>query len=1001
VKHRSACAATLTLALALAAPRAAHAVGDPDLAWATIETDHFRIHHPTTLTPIAERVANVCESVEERLTLALGYAPTSKTEVVITDDTDSANGSATALPFNTVRLYATAPEDLSPLGDYDDWLLTLITHEQTHILHIDNISGVPAIINAILGKSFAPNQVQPRWFIEGLATLHESRYSSGGRLRSALWDMYLRADVLGDRIATLDQMSNSPMRWPQGNVWYLYGSRFLGWITDVYGPSALRAVSADYGSMPIPWGLNRSIRRATGRTYEELYDGFVDHLHLRYAQQVKDIEGRGLREGKQLTHHGRNVLYPRFVPRIARDGDDDEIVYYRDDLNAREGIYRVKLGSDHASLADKPKLFARTRGPSASTFSPKGEFLFASTTPHKIVYSRDDLYRLPRGTFATTGYESDRERLTKGKRATAPDVSADGRHITFTTNTKGTTYLEIADIDPEGHVQNQRDLVPSARFEQAYTPRFSPDGKHIAYSAWTAGGYRDVRIVDVATGAFEQITRDRALDANPVFSPDGQTLYFSSDRSGVPNIYAYDRDKRTIKQVTNVRIGAMQPAISPDGKTLVYVGYTSLGYDLFAMPIDPARFLEAPPPPADRPDPEPAPVHTKFVHKPYSPLRTLAPRAYSVNFAPGNYSQNALTVSAEGADVAGFHLFNATLTADFGAPAPRFDLAYSYRRLPVDLNMRAYYAVVPRTGYRVGDVDVPYNERGVGISSGITYLIPGEFTNQSLSLSYSMTSFRGDLPVPVSAIDPYATRTRLPAQGLIGTVRSSWGFSNVEGSLDASGSIRGYSLRLSVEYAGRPTGSDFTLHTFEGQVAGYIPMPWPGQHTVAIRVAGGSAGGTYPRDGYYFVGGYDNERASIVDQVQTGIYDGAFVLRGYQPGKIGGRSYVLQNIEYRFPILKPDRGLSTLPLYLRRLDGNLFVDYGGAFDKLDLANLQVFSKGAIINSPDLHTSIGAELWLGLTLGYYINAQFRLGYALGLSGKAIPGGQAYFVASSAF
>lgn len=993
--------ASLALTAMLACSSVASAVGDPGLKWETVETTHFRVHYPNTLTPLADRVARLAESTHARLTPLLGYAPPSMIEIVLTDDTDSANGSATALPFNTVRLYATAPEDLSTLGDYDDWLLTLIVHEQTHILHIDNISGVPAIVNAILGKTYAPNQIQPRWLIEGLAVVEESHNTSGGRLRSAVWDMFLRADVLEDNIAGLDQMSASPLRWPQGNLWYLYGSRFLGFIVDVYGPNTMRAVSADYGAALVPWGINRSIRRATGHTYEELYEGFKDNLRLRYGAQVKAIEARGLREGKRLTTHGRNVLYPHFVPRNARKGDAQEIIYYRDDFTAREGLYRLTLGKTNDTPADKPKLWARTRGTSTASFSPRGELVFGSSTPWKIVYNRGDLFRIGPNLEATRGDEPWRERLTTGMRATAPDVSPDGRQITFVVNTKGTTFLQIADIDAEGHVQNRRDLVPSARFEQAYTPRFSPDGRFVAYSAWTAGGYRDVRVVDVATGAFENITHDRAIDAGPTWSPDGKRLYFSSDRSGVPNIYAYDREHRTLGQVTNVRTGAMQPAVSEDEKTLVYVGYTSKGFDLFAMPLEPSSFLEAPKAPADRPDPPAEPDNIPLTRKPYEAIKTLAPRSYSLSYGPGNYSQNALTVSAFGADVAGFHQVAASMTADFAAPSPRVDLSYSYGRLPVNLDMRFYYAVAPRTGFRIGDQNLNYDERGVGFSSGVSYFIPGEFTDQNVRLSYSATSFRGDLRIKPSDLDPWATRTRLPPKGILSAVRASYGFGNVEGSLDAAGSIRGYTMRLGVEYADKPTGSDYSLATFEGNVAAYIPMPYRGFHTLALRVAGGVASGTYPRDGYYFVGGYDLDNYNIVDTVSTGIYDGSFVLRGYKPGSLSGRAYVLQNIEYRFPIVKPDRGLSTLPLYLRRLDGNLFVDYGGAFDNLDLDAIKLFTNRSIIDSPDLHTSIGAELWIGLTLGYYINPQLRLGYAYGLSRLAIPGGQFYFIGSTAF
>ena len=193
---------------------------------------------------------------------------------------------------------------MSPLGDYDNWINELVTHEYTHILQIDNTSGLPAIGNAILGKTFAPNQAQPRWILEGLAVVMESAHTSGGRLRSTQFDMYLRADVLEHKLARLDQISNPARRWPSGNLWYLYGAKFIGFIVDTYGPQTYAAVAADYGATIIPWGINRSIRRVTGRTYEELYAGWQADLERRYAAQSKRRACAGLREGRQLTHRG-------------------------------------------------------------------------------------------------------------------------------------------------------------------------------------------------------------------------------------------------------------------------------------------------------------------------------------------------------------------------------------------------------------------------------------------------------------------------------------------------------------------------------------------------------------------------------------------------------------------------------------------------------------------------------------------------------------------------
>jgi hypothetical protein len=302
-------------------------------------------------------------------------------------------------------------------------------------------------------------------------------------------------------------------------------------------------------------------------------------------------------------------------------------------------------------------------------------------------------------------------------------VSPDGKSIVFTVNGRGTTFLEIAEIAADGSLQKRRDLVPSARFDQAYTPRFSPDGKTVAYSAWTAGGYRDVRLVDVATGSFHEIAHDRALDLNPAWSADGKTLYFASDRTGIFNIYAYDMDKRALAQVTNVKTGAVQPTVSADDKTLVYVGYTSYGHDLFRMPLDRARFLDALPAPIDRRDPptEPDRVPMKRTH--YDPLPTFLPRTYTLDYKPGSYSDNAVLVSISTADIFNIHSLDATLTIDPKAPQPSLSLAYTYGRLPFSMSVRYFHGVTPRSGYKLDDRTVPFDEINDGLTTSVSYTL--------------------------------------------------------------------------------------------------------------------------------------------------------------------------------------------------------------------------------------------------------------------------------------
>ena len=191
----------------------------------------------------------------------------------------------------------------------------------------------------------------------------------------------------------------------------------------------------------------------------------------------------------------------------------------------------------------------------------------------------------------------------------------------------------------------------------------------------------------------------------------------------------------------------------------------------------------------------------------------------------------------------------------------------------------------------------------------------------------------------------------------------------------------------------------------EATLTGYIPIPWPWKplehHVLALRAAGGVSGGNYPAGNTYFVGGYNLPRHDLPDTITSGVFNGAFVLRGYAPNAFGGREYVLGNAEYRFPIVVPDRGLSTIPIYLRRIDGNLFMDAGGAFDDFNLKHAAFFRHGRFLDTDLLHASFGAELWFGVTIGYGLYTQLRLGWARGVTDQALQNGQWYFVASSAY
>src|SRR5207245_9079600 len=137
-----------------------------------------------------------------------------------------------------------------------------------------------------------------------------------------------------------------------------------------------------------------------------------------------------------------------------------------------------------------------------------------------------------------------------------------------------------------------------------------------------------VRLIPREGGRARDVTRDRAFERDPAWSPDGRYLLFSSDRTGIFNVYAFRVEDRTLWRVTNVVLGAFEPEVSPDGTQLALVTYGALGYDLSRMPFDAARFVpvsEVPVEALQRPPPAPLPPEEIYPVRPYGPLQTLRP----------------------------------------------------------------------------------------------------------------------------------------------------------------------------------------------------------------------------------------------------------------------------------------------------------------------------------------------------------------------------------------
>ncbi|MFV8753292.1 DPP IV N-terminal domain-containing protein [Nannocystaceae bacterium ST9] len=978
--------------------RAAQA--NQDLEFRTLETEHFIIHYPVGTEEVADRVAMLAERAYSRLTLALAHEPRLRTHIVITDTTDASNGFANAVPFPRIRLFTSAPSNLSVLGSYDDWLDILVTHEFTHVVHIDTVHGLPKLLNAllgfgVLGKVSGPNIVQPRWTLEGLATMYESDLSSQGRYRSALFDMFLRMAVLDGRFQQIDQFNSNARVFPHGSSVYLYGLHFMHYLGMHYGRDKLAELSHRYGARLVPWGVNRALKDVIGVDFDQAFKEFQQDSERRFFAQARQIRARGLRQGRRLTFtsasasSGQHTRYPVWSP------DDQWIWFYEDDGQRQAGIRRIpaegtriREGLQIGNQGQSPDIQRMIDVEDASLPSFIGpnedQIVFDMVATHDYRYRWSDLYRWK------SPDRRGREQLTFGMRARSPDVSPDGRSVVFVRNDSGQSRIALLELD----TRVTRELAPLDFVQQSNDPDFHPSGRKIAYAAFREGGFQDIWVYDMDSETHQRITADRALDSSPEWSPDGRWLLFSSDRSGVNNVYAWDSESERVRQVTNVLGGAFEPALSHDGTKLAYVGYSSMGFDLWQMEFAPEQFLDPMPgmpawPTVDdaTPElPETAGRKPSLSSKRYGFWRTFFPRTLfpsAFEFESGSlFSTLGLTLQLD--DVIGFH--SATANYEWLTDVRKSTGSFSYRfsRLYPNFQVGFGRSYRFRNGYTRYVHDPPPGSLGYG--EGKPYKIDGYLEqitaaqasmslpvlradrhSADLSLEYSFVNYRNTDEAD-DLVDPNAPASTKPEVGNVASVVLGFSYDNREGVRYGYGNETGRRLGFSITLSDKHLGSDYDDLRISGSYAEYLRMPWPGHQVLALRLSGGASSGGLRRRGAFRLGGLSEDQDVIRTVLaRTAMSDGG--LRGYNPGVFGGQYYGLFNAEYRIPLIDLDRGVGSVPGFFERMLVEVFTDWGMAWTDP-------------LKWKDLVGSIGGTLITRLRFGYGEGVSLFFQYAHG-------------------
>ena len=263
---------------------------NPALEWRVHTSEHFKIHYPTQLKSFVPKVQSLAEASHEELSPFFKWEPKNKTNVVLIDEFDQANGFASPLPQNTITLFMQPPTGGELLA-FDDWLKLLIHHEYTHTLHIDKVLNLPSFFRSIFGRFilFFPNALHPNWFQEGLATYLETDDDQGvGRGQSDFFQMMMRTEIeTGFKPVSRINVVNSH-DWPL-NTAYLYGVYFFKFIRDVYGEQAILQLVDNYSENLVPYRVSSNPIQVTGKDLTEIWTEFEQYVKGYFQPQVERI----------------------------------------------------------------------------------------------------------------------------------------------------------------------------------------------------------------------------------------------------------------------------------------------------------------------------------------------------------------------------------------------------------------------------------------------------------------------------------------------------------------------------------------------------------------------------------------------------------------------------------------------------------------------------------------------------------------------------------------
>jgi eukaryotic-like serine/threonine-protein kinase len=153
----------------------------------------------------------------------------------------------------------------------------------------------------------------------------------------------------------------------------------------------------------------------------------------------------------------------------------------------------------------------------------------------------------------------------------------------FVFSTPGRPRRSVFRVDRAGRATQ----LPTPAADSYTGPRFSPDGKRLAFSI-RVQGRQDIWVHDIVRGVSMRITTLSGLNDTPIWTADGRNIIFRSVEQPNPGIYAVAADgSEEPKRLADLGAGEFPYSVSPDGRRLA-IWDRRAGGAIWTVPIESA-----------------------------------------------------------------------------------------------------------------------------------------------------------------------------------------------------------------------------------------------------------------------------------------------------------------------------------------------------------------------------------------------------------------------------